>query len=81
MKNVYILTEEFEGTEGVREFQILNASDNLLKLKNIMQGKVEEDEYGLFRENGINRQDDFCVESNYTSEGFIGYSITVKELI
>lgn len=79
-QKVYCLCEEFEGTDGIREFQIKASGWDQDKLRELMQAVVRNDEYGLIAKNGIsdNEADLFCTEFE---DGFVQYSIQEQEIL
>lgn len=79
-QRAYCLCEEFEGTDGIREFQIKATGWDQDKLRELMQAVVRNDEYGLIAKNGIsdNEADLFCTEFE---DGFVQYSIQEQKIL
>lgn len=80
-KAIYILTETLEGADGLREFQILQTSYKIKKLRKLMKIKIETDEYGYIEYNGIRLSNENCFITNWTDDGFIQYTITKNSII
>ena len=77
---IYVLCEEFEGTDGIRCFTIIGVSQNGEKLKKFMNSKIASDDYGIIKKNGIKTYRETYFETYY-EDGFIEYYITEEELI
>lgn len=77
---VYSLCEEHEGDDGIREFRILGVASDMKILREIMESKIKEDEYGLIAENGVDEhgENSFCSKFNC---GFVNYYITANTLL
>lgn len=75
-----VLCEEYEGDDGIREFQILAISSDKDALRKLMEAKIVEDEYGMIEDNGIgdHSQDHFMTEFNC---GFVEYYIRDEEVL
>lgn len=80
-KDVYILTEIYEDRDGIREFHILNVGFEPDILIDEMRSKIQEDEYGYIKKNGVyidqpfNSITDWAEFSTDYNEGFVSYSI------
>lgn len=77
--NIYILTEEFEGKEGIREFTIVHISFDIDKLKDILKDIIKMDQYGLIEKNGIEVDGELYFTTKY-NDGFVGYQILEHNL-
>lgn len=77
---VYSLCEEHEGDDGIREFHILGVATDMNILREMMESKIKEDEYGLIAENGIDEhgENSFCSKFNC---GFVSFYITANTLL
>lgn len=77
---LYILQEEFENGDGIREFSILGISfdrDGLIKQ---MKELIEKDEYGLISDNGVFEEREDFLQTNYVTDvGFVEYSVSRYE--
>lgn len=76
---IYIVTETYEGDNGIREFDILLATFKKSKALALLQSKKEEDEYGFFEKNGFEEDSESEISSNY-NEGFVSYAIQEKKV-
>lgn len=75
MKNtVYVLTETFEGTDNIREFQIINVYKNEDEAIKSMEALIESDIYGIIKKNCIYSYEKYNFSTNYV-DGFLEYSI------
>lgn len=74
LSSVFILCEEYEGDDGIRQFQILSVSNDRDYLRELMQKNIAEDPYGYVKSKGIadHRADHF--ETNF-NDGFVEYYI------
>lgn len=79
-RELYNLIEIYESDDGIRLFQILESSFNEDILKVKMQDKIEADEYGYIKENGIEESSDTYFLTKF-NEGFVEYSIVKNNLI
>lgn len=78
---VHALCEEYEDGDGIREFKILALSHDEDALRNLMQAKIREDEYGLIAKNGVDedlRDNHFM--TNFCN-GFVEYYIVEEEVL
>ena len=81
MKKVYILLQEYEDSNLLRETTIIGAYTCMTKAKNELKRIRKEDSTGLFKENGFEYKSDTCSRSQYVDEvGFIGLYIEEKEV-
>lgn len=78
METKYILTETIEGTDGIRDFNILMLSADYQKVLAEKNKLVEADEYGYFKKNDFLYDTDIHTESNFDN-GFVSYLITEIE--
>ena len=79
-RSVFCLCEEFEGTDGIREFQILAVSAHKAALRQMMEDKINADEYGMIKNNGIAVLD----EDHFLTEfdcGFVEYYISERKVL
>lgn len=74
-QTMYVLCEEYEDKDGIREFTILAMSEDKILLRELMQRKIEMDEYGFIADKGIfnESEDNFSTEFN---NGFVEYYIS-----
>lgn len=79
INNIYTLIEEFEGTEGIREFTIVHISFDIDKLKDTLKDKIKMDEYGLIKKNGIEIEGELYFSTKY-NDGFVSYAISEHNL-
>lgn len=79
-KSLYLLCEEYEDGDGIREFSVLAASLDKPGLQLLLRAKVEKDEYGYFAENGINDEGDTYCSSNFEA-GFVSYYIREEAIL
>ena len=79
-KKIYLLCQEYEDKDAIREFSVLAVSEDYSALKNLMQAKIKQDEYGFVQNKGIlqNTENSFC--TNFSS-GFLEYYILSQDLL
>ena len=79
-QEVFCLCEEYEGADGIREFQILALSTDKSVLRQMMEHKIAGDEYGFIEKNGIDTHEDdhFITAFDY---GFVEYYIVDQEVL
>lgn len=77
---VFCLCEEFEGKEGIREFQILAVSADKAALRQMMEAKINADEYDMIKNNGIEVQDEDHFLTGFDC-GFVEYSISERKVL
>lgn len=80
-EKIYILCEEYEDDDGIREFSIIATSFNENKCKEKMQEEIKCDKYGLIKENGVEDYESnthFCTNFN---NGFVEYYILEENVI
>lgn len=80
-KKIYLLCQEIEGTDGEISFFILQTSFNEQKLKDLLQEKINEDEYGLMKDYGIEDISDTYCKTKYGDRGSVEYYILEQEII
>lgn len=81
MKNkVSVLTEIFEGSDGIREFQIIAVYKDKDKAIKKMNELIHADEYGWIYKNGINSHMKDSFSTNYI-DGFLEYSVGTYSII
>ena len=73
---VYILCEEYENKDHIREFTILCVSNDENYLRQLMQKKIENDQYGFIASKGVDESSlrDNHFSTNY-DDGFVEYYI------
>ena len=74
-KTLYVLCEEFEGKDGIREFSILAMSEDKALLQELLKKKVEMDEYNFIADKGIDTDDEDHFMTNFEN-GFVEYYIS-----
>lgn len=79
-RSVFCLCEEFEGKEGIREFQILAVSADKAALRQMMEAKINADEYDMIKNNGIEVQDEDHFLTGFDC-GFVEYSIFERKVL
>lgn len=81
-RKIYILCEEFEGDNGIREFAIHATSENEGCLEALLKAKVEKDEYGFFAMYGPSENlDNYASTEFVDGEGFVSYYIQEQGLL
>ena len=73
-EKVYLLCEEHEGEDAIREFMIHTISHDEDALKTLLRAKAERDDYGLIAKNGIDDNTDTHFKTNFEN-GFVEYYI------
>ena len=79
-KQVYCLCEEYEGDDGIREFQILATSSEKDGLRKLMEAKITADEYGMIAENGVDTHDADHFMTEFDC-GFVEYYILDQKVL
>ena len=77
---VFCLCEEYEGTDGIREFYIRAVSEDKPSLRKLMEAKIQTDEYGFIAKKGI---DDHSLDHFATNfeDGFVEYYIVEESVL
>lgn len=76
----YVLVEEFENKDILRESSNLVVSRTFEEVKRLFDKAISEDEYGMIKDNGVSTHTESEFETNY-KDGFIAYYIEEHELI
>jgi len=79
-EKIYVLCEEFEDRDAIREFQVLAVSRDKILLQRLLKEKAEKDEYGYFAEKGFSEDDADHVCSNFEN-GFVEYYIVDESVL
>jgi len=79
VQNVYVLCEQHEEPDGMRQTTILQVSTNKKALQELMKAKIEKDDYGIIAQNGYEEIDDNYFCTNYKQE-FLEYYISEQPL-
>ena len=79
-KRISMLCEEYEADDGIREFSVLAVSEDREALKLLMKAKIQEDEYGYIKTNGVFDQSDLHFTTNF-KEGFLEYYILEQDVL
>ena len=79
-KRISLLCEEYEADDGIREFSVLAVSEDKESLKQLMQAKIQEDEYGYIKSNGVFNQGDTHFTTNF-EDGFLEYYILDQDIL
>lgn len=74
---IYFLNEEREDEDGIRSFEILAVSDDKDSLRQLLQAKIEKDEYGFIAEKGIDTSSSDYFSTQFDN-GFVAYYIGEK---
>ena len=77
---LHILCEEMEGSNGIREFKILGTSRDQEGLQELMQAKIEKDEYGFIAQNGIQEQSSTHFSTEF-HDCFVEYYILDEDVL
>lgn len=81
MKKVYILLQEYEDSDLLRETTIIGVYTCMTKAKNELKRIRKEDSTGLFKDNGFEYKSDTCSRSKYIYDvGFVCLYIEEKEV-
>ena len=72
---VYLVREEVEGDDGIREFSILGTYFDRNDALTQMQKVIKDDSYGLIARNGIYEEREGFFQTNYDN-GFVEWSVT-----
>lgn len=74
----FVLKEEMEKDDGIREFSILGISTDFEALRDLMTQQIIADSYGFISKNGVYEERKDFFQTNF-DEGFVEYSITEYE--
>lgn len=77
---VHCLSEEFEGADGIREFEIIALSENKDFLRKLMRAKILADEYGFAADKGISSFEKDFFSTNFDN-GFVEYAINEIDIL
>ena len=81
-KKVYILLQEHEDSDLLRETDVLGVYTCMTKAKTALRKARVRDSTGLFEENGFDYKGDTCSRSKYIEcVGYVGLYILEKEVI
>ena len=69
MDKVFILTEEVELSNGVREFDIIGVYAEEHVAQGVMEELIENDDYGIIEKLGVAHKDDYSFETNWDWSG------------
>lgn len=79
---VYVLCEEHEDDNGIRDFEILGVSTDQDALQKLLSAKVKKDEYGLIASNGLVYDDPYFIQTDYVEErGIVKYYLQEEDLL
>lgn len=74
-QKLYVLCEELEHGDAIRQFSMLAVSYDVEGLKQLLAAKVAQDTYGYIASNGIEYQTPMYLQTGYQN-GFVEYYIT-----
>lgn len=77
---MYVLCEEIEGKDGIREFSIVGVSQDKQLLQDIMQEKIEKDQYGFIKDKGVEEHSEDSFRTNFEN-GFVEYNIQKEQVL
>lgn len=79
-QKLYVLCEELEQGDSIRQFKILATSHDEEGLKQLLAAKVAQDAYGYAASNGIEYQTPMYFQTGYHN-GFVAYYITQEPIL
>lgn len=74
-KKVFMLCEEKEHGDAIREFRVLTVSSDRDALRQLLAAKVAKDEYGIIGSNGVRDVGSDYFASEYENESMVEYYI------
>lgn len=77
---VFILCEEYEGDDGIREFSIHGVSEDKNFLREKMEALIQEDFYGFIANKGVADHSEDRFSTNFDC-GFVEYYILNQEVL
>ena len=77
---VFVLCEEYEGDDGIREFSIHGISEDKNFLREKMEALIKEDFYGFIKNKGVDDHSEDHFSTNFDC-GFVEYYILEQEVL
>ncbi len=79
-QKMYVLCEEYEDADAIREFKVLALSPDENELKKLLKAKIDKDEYGFIATKGIDYESEIHFKTSY-DYGFVEYYILGQDVL